>query len=73
VQPMGRWQRGRYRGTRVPYQKVTGIVLWWNKDKDGVCRYVSYNYVKEQRGGKWSPLKVKAFCMGCPEGWTRCK
>jgi hypothetical protein len=73
VQPMGRWQRGRYRGTRVPYQKVTGIVLWWDKDKDGVCRYVSYNYVKEQRGGKWTPLKVKAFCMGCPEGWTRCK
>jgi len=73
VQPMGRWQRGRYRGSRVPYQKITGIVLWWDKDRDGVCRYVSYNYVKEQRGGRWKPLKVKAFCMGCPEGWTRCK
>jgi hypothetical protein len=73
VQPMGRWRSGRYTDTKVPYKKITGLVLWWDKDKDGVCRFVSYNFNKERRGGRWSPLKAKSFCMGCPEGWTKCK
>jgi hypothetical protein len=73
VQPMGRWKSGRYTDTKVPYKKITGIVLWWDKDKDGVCRFVSYNFNKERRGGRWSPLKAKSFCMGCPEGWTKCR
>ncbi|MCK5800060.1 MAG: hypothetical protein KAI47_22875, partial [Deltaproteobacteria bacterium] len=73
VQPMGRWAKGRYRRTHVAYQQVMGTVLWWDKDKDGVCRFVSYNFVKERRHGRWTKLRVKSFCMGCPEGWTRCK
>lgn len=73
VQPMGSWKTGRYRGTRVRFQQVMGTVLWYDKDKDGVCRFVSYNFVKEHRGGRWSKLRVKSFCMGCPEGWTKCR
>jgi len=73
VQPMGRWQTGRYRGTRVPFKKITGLVLWHDKDKDGVCRFVSYNFVKDRKRNAWSPLRVQSFCMGCLEGWTRCK
>ncbi|MBW2736072.1 MAG: hypothetical protein JRH20_27110 [Deltaproteobacteria bacterium] len=73
VQPMGSWKKGRYRGTRIPFQQILGTVLWRDKDKDGVCRFVSYNFVKERKGGRWSKLRVKSFCMGCPEGWTRCR
>lgn len=73
VRPMGSWQAGRYRGTKVPYKKIMGTVLWYDEDKDGVCRYVSYKFVKEQKRGKWSPLRFNAFCLSCPEGWTRCK
>jgi hypothetical protein len=68
VQPMGGWKTGRYRDTKVPFKKITGLVLWWDKDKDGVCRFVSYNFIKDR-----GPLKAKSFCMGCLEGWTRCK
>ena len=73
IQPMGSWQSGRYRGTRIPYQRLMGTVLWFDKDNDGVCRYVSYNFVKDKRGGRWSDLRFKSFCNGCPEGWTKCK
>ena len=68
VQPMGRWVSGRYTDTKVRYQKITGLVLWWDDDSDGVCRFTSYNFIKDR-----GPLKAKSFCMGCPEGWTRCK
>ncbi len=74
VRPMGSWQAGRYSDTKVPYKKIMGTVLWHDKDNDGVCRFVSYKFVKERkRGGKWSPLRFKAFCLSCPEGWTKCK
>jgi len=74
VQPMGRWQSGRSVDTKVPYQKIMGTVLWWDNHRDGVCRFSSYKFVKEGAGrGRWSALKFKGFCNGCPEGWTRCK
>lgn len=74
VEPMGRWQSGRYTDTKVQYKKVMGTVLWHDKDGDGVCRFVSYKFIQDRaRGGGWSPVRFKAFCNGCPEGWTRCR
>ena len=48
-------------------------MLWFDKDKDGICRFTTYKFIKDRKGGKWSRLRFKAFCLSCPEGWTRCK
>jgi hypothetical protein len=73
VQPMGRWKSGFYAGTRTPYKKIMGTVLWRTKEKDGICRFTSFNFIKDKGRKGWSPLRFKSFCNGCPEGWTRCK
>ncbi|MEQ9495744.1 MAG: hypothetical protein RIT81_02770 [Deltaproteobacteria bacterium] len=72
VQAMGKWRSGRYTDTKVQYQKIMGTVLWKNGAGDGVCRYTSYNFIRDKSGGKWTPLRFKSFCNGCPEGWTKC-
>ena len=69
---MTSWQNGRFSDTKTPYKKITGMVLWHDSDNDGVCRFASYNFIKTTQGGKWGPLKFRAFCNGCAEGWTKC-
>ncbi len=71
--PMGRWQDGRYGDTRVQYRKINGMVLWYDKDNDGVCRFTTYKFVKDKKGSGYGPLRFQAFCNGCAEGWTKCK
>ena len=73
MQPMGNWATGRYTDTRLRYRKITGTMLWRDTDNDGVCRFTTYIFISTRTGRGWTPLKFKAFCMGCPEGWTRCK
>jgi len=66
------WQEGRYRGTLVKYRKITAAVLWADKNSDGFCRYVSYNFVKDAKGKKWGPVRFKSFCNSCQEGDVAC-
>jgi hypothetical protein len=69
VQPMGTWVSGRFVDTKVRYKKISGLVVWADDDGDKVCRYTTYNFIKAKGGS----LRFKSFCMGCSEGWTRCK
>lgn len=41
---------------------------------DGVCRFITYNFVSDHAGGNgWTPVRFKSFCTGCPEGDTECR
>jgi hypothetical protein len=66
------WQTGRFVDTKVRYRKISGWVLWHDEDKDGVCRFSSYNFIQTKSGKSWSKLAFKSFCAGCAEGWTKC-
>ncbi len=68
-----RWQHGRYRGTTRRYRKINGTVVWRSKKKGAICRFVTYKFVSDRRGARWTPLRFSAFCLGCPEGYTRCR
>ncbi len=72
VQVMTGWQSGRFSDTKIPYKKITGMVLWHDKDDDGICRFTSYNFMKTKQGRKWGALAFRSFCNGCAEGWTKC-
>lgn len=74
VQAMGDWQYGNYADTKVPYRKLIGTILWNDDDKDGICAYSSYKFIQTgSTSGGFSPLKFKAFCINCPEGWAKCQ
>ena len=67
------WKEGVYRVTKKRYRSVSGTVLWHDTDGDGVCRFVTYNFVSDHLGGNdWTPVKFKSFCLSCPEGDTEC-
>lgn len=67
------WKEGIYRDTKKRYRSVSGAVLWQDTDGDGVCRFVTYNFVSDHLGGSdWTPVKFKSFCLSCPEGDTEC-
>jgi len=71
VVPAGAWNKGRYKN-KVRFQAIMGIVLWADDDNDGVCRFTSYNFIKDKKGKRWSKLRFRSFCNGCAEGWTKC-
>ena len=73
VQPAGAWNKGLYDHSKIPFQAIMGIVLWADDDHDGVCRFNSYNFIKDKKAGSWSKLRFRSFCNGCPEGWVKCK
>ena len=73
VQAMGDWQYGNYADTKVPYRKLVGTILWNDDDKDGICAYSSYKYIQTGSSGNFGPLRFKAFCINCPEGWAKCQ
>lgn len=66
---------GRYVDTKVPYRQVSAAVKWADTDKDGFCRFVTYNFVQDQASKGWTPWRFKSFCNGegCQEGEVDCE
>ncbi|MCW9013178.1 MAG: hypothetical protein OQL06_05290 [Gammaproteobacteria bacterium] len=67
------WKSGIYRDTKIEYRKIQGTVLFHDKDNDGISRFMTYVFISDKTSGNWSQLKFKAFCMGCPEGWSEAR
>ncbi len=64
---------GAYWDTKLRYRKITGAVLWHDPNGDGVCRFVSYNFISNEAGAStWAKLRFKSFCNGCKEGDVKC-
>ncbi len=69
----GNWKEGVYSDTKNRYRKISGTVLWYDKNNDSVCRFTTYNFISNHAGGtNWTPLRFNSFCNGCPEGDTGC-
>jgi hypothetical protein len=67
------WKEGVYTDTKARYRKISGTVLWHDKNNDSVCRFTTYNFLSNHSGGNsWAPLRFKSFCNGCQEGDTEC-
>lgn len=64
------WVEGKYTDSKQPYRKINGTVLFEDNDGDGISRFTSYVFISNEVNGNWQPLIFKAFCNGCPEGWT---
>ncbi|MBU1564715.1 MAG: hypothetical protein KJ630_03690 [Proteobacteria bacterium] len=68
----GDWAYNRYTDSKIEYRKMSAAVLFKDKDNDGVCRFVSYNFISDKSGNTWSTPKFHSFCNGCPEGDAEC-
>jgi hypothetical protein len=67
------WKEGVYSDTKRLFRGISGVVLWGDKDGDGVCRFLTYNFISDHLGGNdWTPARFKSFCLGCPEGDAEC-
>ncbi len=66
------WALNRYSDSKKEYRKISAAVLFTDKDKDGVCRFVTYNFISDKNGGSWTAPRFDSFCMGCPEGDVDC-
>ncbi len=64
------WVEGIYTDSKQPYRKINGTVLFADSDGDDISRFTSYVFISNKVNGDWQPLKFKAFCNGCPEGWA---
>lgn len=65
------WEEGIYTDSKQPYRKINGAVLFADNDNDDISRFTSYVFISDEVNGDWQPLKFKAFCNGCPEGWAK--
>ncbi len=65
------WKEGVYSDTKQPYRKINGTALFADTDDDGISRFTSFVFISNKIDGDWQPLKFKAFCNGCPEGWAK--
>ena len=65
------WKEGAYSDSKQPYRKIDGTVLFADTDDDGISRFTSFVFIANKANGDWQPLKYKAFCNGCPEGWAK--
>jgi hypothetical protein len=65
------WKKGVYLDSKQPYRKINGAVLFADTDDDGISRFTSFVFIANKVNGDWKPLKFKAFCNGCPEGWAK--
>ena len=68
----GDWVVGRYTDSKKEYRKISAAVLFSDKDNDGVCRFVTYNFISDKTGNDWTPPRFHSFCMGSPEGDVEC-
>ena len=65
------WKEGVYSDSKQPYRKINGAVLFADTDDDDISRFTSFVFIANKINGDWKPLKFKAFCNGCPEGWAK--
>ena len=66
------WVYNRYTDTKKEYRKISATVLFTDKDNDGVCRFVTYNFKSDKNGNGWTNPIFHSFCNGCPEGDVNC-
>jgi len=66
------WAYNRYTDSKKEYRKISAAVLFADKDNDGVCRYVTYNFISDKAGSRWTAPRFHSFCNGCPEGDVNC-
>lgn len=66
------WTYNRYTDTKKEYRKISATVLFSDKDNDGVCRFVTYNFKSDKNGNGWTNPIFHSFCNGCPEGDINC-
>jgi hypothetical protein len=66
------WAYNRYTDTKKEYRKISATVLFSDKDNDGVCRFVTYNFKSDKSGTGWANPRFHSFCNGCPEGDVNC-
>jgi len=68
----GGWAYNRYTDSKNEYRKISAAVLFADKDNDGVCRFVTYNFISDKNGNGWTAPRFHSFCNGCPEGDVNC-
>ena len=66
------WAYNQYTDTKKEYRKISATVLFTDKDNDGICRFVTYNFISDKTGNGWSIPRFHSFCNGCPEGDINC-
>ena len=66
------WVNNRYTDSKKEYRKISAAVLFSDKDNDGVCRFVTYNFISDKNGNGWTTPRFHSFCNGCPEGDINC-
>lgn len=66
------WAYSRYTDSKKEHRKISAAVLFSDKDNDGVCRFVTYNFISDKSGNGWTAPRFHSFCMGCPEGDVEC-
>ncbi len=69
---IGNWVHNRYSDSKKQYRKISAAVLFADKDNDGVCRFVTYNFISDKTGSSWTVPRFHSFCNGCPEGDVVC-
>ena len=68
----GNWTFNSYTDSKKKYRKISAAVLFADKDNDGVCRFVTYNFISDKNGNDWTAPRFHSFCNGCPEGDVDC-
>jgi len=68
----GNWVYNRYTDSKKEYRKISAAVLFADKDNDGVCRFVTYNFISDKNSNGWTAPRFHSFCNGCPEGDVNC-
>jgi len=68
----GNWVMNRYTDSKKQYRKISAAVLFTDKDNDGVCRFVTYNFISDKTNSGWTAPRFHSFCNGCPEGDVDC-
>jgi hypothetical protein len=68
----GDWAESRYTDSKNEYRKISAAVLFKDKENDGVCRFVTYNFISDKNGSEWAEPRFHSFCNGCPEGDAEC-
>lgn len=71
IVPSSPWASGRYVDSKLPYKKISGAVLWKDKNGDGLCRFTSYDFIKTKSGGSWSKRATRAQPKGLKKSRRR--
>ena len=67
------WRPGVYTDSKNSYRKISGTILWHDKNSDGVCRFTTVTFISDKMGANsWTPVRFRAFTGG-PEGDSECR